>query len=89
MLCPAGRGLAKTLIPADPGVAQACSGAEDCHRHLSDSYCPRTLNRMNEDRTGVPKIAKPRQKAYSPNPNTSAKARQRDYSTKARRKFEC
>ena len=66
MLCPAGRGLAKTLIPADPG---ACSGAEDCRRHLSedsedcrrhlsDSYCPSTLNRMNEDRTGVPKIAK-------------------------------
>ena len=62
---------------------------DDDVRHPFDSYCPRTLNRMNEDRTNVPKIAKPQQKAYNPNPNTSAKARQQDYATKARRKFEC
>ena len=63
----------------------ACSGAEDCGRHLFDSYCPRTLNRMNEERTGIPKIAKPQEKVYSPNFNTSVEARQRDDATKAQK----
>jgi len=40
---------------------------------------------MTEGRTNVPNIAKPQEKAYSPNLITSAKARQRDYISKARR----